>query len=473
MDKVVVTKSKLDSLAQHINTKAGTTGAKTIAQMQATVDGIKVGGELQTKTVTGNGTYTPDEGYDGFSQFEVAVSNLLAENIRRCANVGGVEGAYFQPEIWVFNEKITFPGTTSGAATEEFRYTGLSFLSPALFALTENFIIGNLPNLAIGHTLRISYVKAKNSCRIQAIGKTVAYMDIDVSIPAGDSATGIIKRLPNPPGGFFDETTGWWGKAKNGYPNQIGRVIVFLKAPEGDFLTWLQANATKCQSIDRDFISRDYQNTTSPFADDPLFQLIESVSAKKTITKNGMYTIHPAAPYAAMYSAAVNVNVPVPAVQDTKAVTITSNGTVSVTPDAPYDALKKVDVTVDVASGGGDGAGFKVTFPATATAWENINAGAIIQADGTSVSINDYSTLAGKTIPNVIEICICGLGYYYPCMTVQTGKIMITYVSPSSVLTSTAVDGESTEVYMSDGSTSRWIPLADTVISAIEMYNAG
>lgn len=40
MDKVVVTKSQLDSLAQHINTKAGTTGAKTIAQMQATVDGI-------------------------------------------------------------------------------------------------------------------------------------------------------------------------------------------------------------------------------------------------------------------------------------------------------------------------------------------------------------------------------------------------------------------------------------------------
>lgn len=42
-------------------------------------------------------------------------------------------------------------------------------------------------------------------------------------------------------------------------------------------------------------------------------------------------------------------------VQDTKALTITSNGTISVTPDAPYDALKKVDVTVDVASGGGGG----------------------------------------------------------------------------------------------------------------------
>ena len=349
MDKVVVTKSKLDSLAQHINTKAGTTGAKSSAQMQATVDGITVGGKLQTKTVTGNGTYTPDSGYDGFSQFEVAVSNLLAENIRRCANVGGVEGAYFQPEIWVFNEKITPPGTNSRVTN----YTGLSFLSPALFALTANFIVGDIPNLAIGHTLRIEYAKAKDDCRINAIGETVAYMDFDVSIPAGESAAGIIKHFPNPPDGFFDKTTGWWGKANNRYPNQIGRVIVFLKAPEGDFLTWLQANATKCQSINRDFITSDYQNTTSPFADDPLFQLIESVAAKKKITKNGRYTIYPAAPYAAMRSAVVNVDVPVPAVQDTKALTITSNGTVSVTPDAPYDALKKVDVTVNVASGGG------------------------------------------------------------------------------------------------------------------------
>ena len=40
MAKVSVTKGLLDSLAQHINTKAGTTGAKTIAQMQATVDSI-------------------------------------------------------------------------------------------------------------------------------------------------------------------------------------------------------------------------------------------------------------------------------------------------------------------------------------------------------------------------------------------------------------------------------------------------
>ena len=154
-----------------------------------------------------------------------------------------------------------------------------------------------------------------------------------------------------------------------------------------------------------------------------------------------------------------------------KSVTITSNGTISVTPDAPYDALKKVDVTVNVASGGGGGAGFKVTFPATATNWNMVISSGIVQVDGTVVSMKDYSTLAGKTIPNVLEICVWGSGYYFPRMTVQTGKIMNTNLNTFGVLTSTAVDGESSKVYMNNSSSSRWIPLADTVISSIEMYN--
>lgn len=158
-------------------------------------------------------------------------------------------------------------------------------------------------------------------------------------------------------------------------------------------------------------------------------------------------------------------------VQDTKAVTITSNGTVSITPDTSYDALKKVDVTVNVASGGGGSAGFSVTFPATAKNWDQVGAGGIVQADGTVVNMLDYSTLAGKTIHNVLEIYICGAGYYFPRMTVQTGKIMFTHIAPLIVDTQTVVDGESSRTYMGNGSSSRWIPLADTVISSIEMYN--
>ena len=160
------------------------------------------------------------------------------------------------------------------------------------------------------------------------------------------------------------------------------------------------------------------------------------------------------------------------AVQNTKALTITSNGTVSVTPDAPYDGLSSVDVTVNVASGGGGGAGYKVTFPATATNWDStVQGSSIIQADGTVVKMRPYSTLAGKTIPNVIEIFICGLGFYFPRMTVRTGKIMFTNSFPTSVQTQIVVDGESSITDMGDGTSARFIPLADTVISKIEMYN--
>lgn len=156
-------------------------------------------------------------------------------------------------------------------------------------------------------------------------------------------------------------------------------------------------------------------------------------------------------------------------VQPSKSVTITSNGTVSVTPDAPYDAMKKVDVTVDVASGGGGGAGFSVTFPATANNWNTLYVGGIVQANGTVINILDYSTLAGKTIPNVIEIGFSPSYGWYPYMKVQTGKIMVTRVTATLMNADIAVDGEFSMIYMSAASESRWIPLADTVISVIEM----
>ena len=157
------------------------------------------------------------------------------------------------------------------------------------------------------------------------------------------------------------------------------------------------------------------------------------------------------------------------AVQPSKALTVTSNGTTTITPDAPYDAIKQVDLTVNVASGGGGG--YNVTFPATATNWNKVTAGGIVQIDGTVIDMIDYSTLAGKTISNVLEICVWGKGYYCLRMTVQTGKIMVTQNNIIKVQAQITADGESTMIPMGDGSILRWTLLADTVISSIEMYN--
>lgn len=159
------------------------------------------------------------------------------------------------------------------------------------------------------------------------------------------------------------------------------------------------------------------------------------------------------------------------AVQPSKALTVTSNGTTTITPDAPYDAIKQVDLTVNVASGGGGSAGYKVTFPATATNWNRMTAGGIVQIDGTVIDMIDYSTLAGKTIPNVLEICAWGSGYYCLRMTVQTGKIMVTQNNNYKVTAQIAADGESSMTPMGNGSYLRWTLLADTVISSIQMYN--
>lgn len=97
MAKVVVTKSKLDSLAQHINTKAGTTGAKTIAQMQATVDGISTKMSVTwhqcpeaVRNYLANVTYDPSD-YSNSEIDNYAPATPVASNTKPIGKtVGGV-----------------------------------------------------------------------------------------------------------------------------------------------------------------------------------------------------------------------------------------------------------------------------------------------------------------------------------------------------------------------------------------------
>lgn len=97
MAKVVVTKSNLDSLAQHINTKAGTTGTKTIAQMQATVDGISTKMSVTwnqcpeaVRNYLANVTYDPSD-YSNSQIANYAPATPVASNTKPIGKtVGGV-----------------------------------------------------------------------------------------------------------------------------------------------------------------------------------------------------------------------------------------------------------------------------------------------------------------------------------------------------------------------------------------------
>ena len=85
MDKVVVTKNKLDALAQRINAKAGTSGAKTLTQMQSAVDGIAKKETVEwhqcpvsVRNYLADVTYDPSD--YSTSQIETYLTNIPADS---------------------------------------------------------------------------------------------------------------------------------------------------------------------------------------------------------------------------------------------------------------------------------------------------------------------------------------------------------------------------------------------------------
>ena len=154
-----------------------------------------------------------------------------------------------------------------------------------------------------------------------------------------------------------------------------------------------------------------------------------------------------------------------------KSVTYTSNGTATITPDEGYDGLSSVDVTVNVASGGGSGAGYKVTFPATAKNWNLVSSADLLISNGAILQFTSYSMVSGKTIENVVGINCIGKDSAFVLKITLSGGSVAQYTTGTNPLTSYLVTISPNTTFPSNygGRTTFWWPLADTVISKIEI----
>lgn len=73
MSKKLYEESNIQDIASAIREKNGTENQYTVAQMASAVRDITTQPTLQEKTIVRNGSYTPDEGFDGFSEVTVNV----------------------------------------------------------------------------------------------------------------------------------------------------------------------------------------------------------------------------------------------------------------------------------------------------------------------------------------------------------------------------------------------------------------
>lgn len=97
-EKRIISKSKLDAIAGAIREKTGSDSTYTPDQMVTAIGAIKTQGDYQEKTFTENGTYTPDAGYDAFSQVTVNVqstgSNPLQDMLDRSSDTNATNLFY-------------------------------------------------------------------------------------------------------------------------------------------------------------------------------------------------------------------------------------------------------------------------------------------------------------------------------------------------------------------------------------------
>ena len=308
---------------------------KTAYVNGALVTGTASGGSanLQAKTLTGNGTYTPDEGFDGFSQVDVSIPGLdaITDDQLRIGT-----------ELW--NGSVCHEGNYIGT----YNYTFADVIEPPPEEIIADsniagigiFLVRNQQDYQTGNPMVFHALKYEWTGGTELAPEQIQFLALSVN--GGYARIGRWKKGDD---GKYHMTITAGGGAS--------RTIMLLDPPAVGTATrsWLK----KCISPDDGSYGRWH----------PMYHISYLSEKETTITTNGTTVIEPdlisthldeASAAAVGYSdgfskVIVNVNVPVPTLQDSKAITISSNGTTTIVPDAGSDALKSITVTVDAGAG--------------------------------------------------------------------------------------------------------------------------
>ena len=163
-NKVAITKTKLDTLADKISAKSGEAVPLTLDGMGAAVDGIQTGGTYQAKTKTYTPTetaqtehVTPDSGYDALSAVDIVVNGYVKDLVKlaevNIGNISTTSTSAVNPEISVPVSGVN-PYDLIIVVTHCARANGrhLATINTVMLTGTSNIATKNASNVATATT---------------------------------------------------------------------------------------------------------------------------------------------------------------------------------------------------------------------------------------------------------------------------------------------------------------------------------
>jgi len=139
MAQVLITDTKLNSLANAIAEKAGIEAPLTIQQMEDAVVGLETGGvylNLQSKTISptsSSQTVTPDSGYNGLSAVTVNPVNSTTLNVNANGTYTATNGNFYSEVVVAIEDskvnlqsKTATPSNVPVSVVPDTGYHGLS-----------------------------------------------------------------------------------------------------------------------------------------------------------------------------------------------------------------------------------------------------------------------------------------------------------------------------------------------------------